>query len=167
MKERPQKAGRIQRENPKPGWMRDNSPYRWFGQRHKVSARKTLSKYGTVNAKYELDRLKGAQGCAVCGIRYPEVLHFHHREPGTKLFNLSNPPATITWEEIRTETRKCDVLCGNCHALVHSGRIYRITSEQEPPPAGLTGLIESNEEASETDASTSHRGREGLRAEDL
>lgn len=128
--ERPRKAGRIQHENPKPGWMRANSPYEWFGQRHAVHAKMVSSKHsGRVNVKYELDRLKGQQGCLVCGIRYPEVLHFHHRNPDEKLFNLSNPPRTITWEEIQAETRKCDVVCGNCHALIHSGRIYRIESE--------------------------------------
>jgi hypothetical protein len=58
--------------------------------------------------------------CAIC--RYSKCqnsLNFHHRDPETKSFNLSNVSKSL--ERCRKEAEKCVLLCGNCHTEVHAG----------------------------------------------
>ena len=57
--------------------------------------------------------------CKQChGTFHPAIFEFHHRDPTTKdadpskLFNRS-------WERILEEIDKCDLLCANCHRLIH------------------------------------------------
>ncbi len=58
--------------------------------------------------------------CIVCGYsKYPEVLEFHHRDPSTKEFNLGLGGLTRSWERIKREVEKCDLLCANCHRERH------------------------------------------------
>ena len=62
-------------------------------------------------------RYKEAKGCQLCPESVPEALIFHHRDPATKVYNIS----TIyrrSWEIIQKEIDKCDVLCQNCHQVV-------------------------------------------------
>ncbi len=61
--------------------------------------------------------------CAICG--YDEwigALHFHHRHPGEKEFEISGAGITRSLERARNEARKCVLLCSNCHAEVEAGR---------------------------------------------
>jgi hypothetical protein len=54
--------------------------------------------------------------CTDCGIRYPSyVMHFDHRDPATKLFNVGQL-SSRRWAIILAEVEKCDLVCGNCHA---------------------------------------------------
>ena len=56
--------------------------------------------------------------CERCGYaKCFRALTFHHRDPKTKLFGLSIS-STRSWEKIRAELDKCDLLCANCHAEV-------------------------------------------------
>jgi hypothetical protein len=59
-----------------------------------------------------------------CGENHPAVCQFHHRDPSTKLFNLTTKILILTkkypWDMIEAELDKCDLLCGNCHAKHHS-----------------------------------------------
>lgn len=58
--------------------------------------------------------------CQKCGwTGNISVLEFHHRDPSTKKFGLSNS-TTTNWEKYITEAKKCDLLCSNCHAIIHS-----------------------------------------------
>ena len=59
--------------------------------------------------------------CCVCGYdRCAAALEFHHLDPGTKEFNLARCGAHSI-EKLRTEVRKCVLLCSNCHAEVEVG----------------------------------------------
>jgi hypothetical protein len=70
-----------------------------------------------------LIRMRGGK-CEKCQYgKCVAALHFHHRDPATKLFGL----ATTTlqsgpWEEILKEAAKCDLLCANCHSEIHDDR---------------------------------------------
>lgn len=58
--------------------------------------------------------------CIVCGYnKCIGALDFHHREPASKLFNLSDKLQTGLTKEITEELDKCDLLCANCHREVH------------------------------------------------
>ena len=62
--------------------------------------------------------------CAVCGYdRYVGALQFHHLDPGEKAFVVSLRGVTKGIESIRSEARKCVLLCANCHAEVEAGMV--------------------------------------------
>ncbi len=56
-----------------------------------------------------------------CGESHPAALQFHHRDPTTKLFTIGNAYSRYkSDEELENEIAKCDVLCGNCHRILHA-----------------------------------------------
>ena len=58
--------------------------------------------------------------CSRCGYsKYPEVLEFHHKDPKQKDFNLSSKGHCRSWERVKAEIAKCDLLCANCHREIH------------------------------------------------
>ena len=65
-------------------------------------------------------RLKGRMYCMDCGEDHPATLHFHHRDPKQKEFNVAEWYRQGTSiEKLEEEIAKCDVLCCNCHAKRH------------------------------------------------
>lgn len=65
--------------------------------------------------------------CIRCGYDKSFVaLQAHHRDPGTKRFTISGSHSR-SWESIRKELDKCDLLCGNCHAEIeYDGAVYPV-----------------------------------------
>ena len=68
--------------------------------------------------------IAGGSICTNCGYTSDSVgaLHFHHRDPSKKSFNLSNivtNQINMSFENVIAEIEKCDVLCSNCHAALH------------------------------------------------
>lgn len=61
--------------------------------------------------------LKQFKGCECCGWKpsNPRLLHFHHRDPETKLFNVSQSIHSQSWPKILLEIAKCAILCLPCH----------------------------------------------------
>ena len=58
--------------------------------------------------------------CVQCGESHPAALHFHHRNPKEKDFNLAEMIRDgYGIERIKREIEKCVVLCANCHAKYH------------------------------------------------
>jgi len=58
--------------------------------------------------------------CAICGYdKCIDALHFHHVDPSTKLFNISQSMSR-KMEDLEREVRKCILLCANCHQEWHS-----------------------------------------------
>jgi len=54
--------------------------------------------------------------CIVCGEGDPIVLEFDHRDPSEKDFTVSEMiHKGIGIELIKSEIKKCDILCSNCH----------------------------------------------------
>jgi predicted HNH restriction endonuclease len=75
---------------------------------------------------YDRRRLRKAQAieylggkCVRCGLggANPVVYDFHHRDPSQKDFPLSN--SNKTFENLKVELDKCDLMCANCHRIVH------------------------------------------------
>ena len=82
--------------------------------RHIVERRRTK--------KLEYDKYIQSLGlkCKQCGVNHPAVLDFHHRDPSTKESTVSD----LKWsgcslERLKLEIDKCDILCSNCHRILH------------------------------------------------
>lgn len=58
--------------------------------------------------------------CKKCNISKSEVLCFHHRDPATKLFDIHwGFTHNYSLNRLKSEAKKCDVLCANCHTILH------------------------------------------------
>lgn len=60
------------------------------------------------------------KGCCECGTHDPRILEFDHIDPDEKFRNISRLLIDgFSWgsETLRSEIRKCRVVCANCHRL--------------------------------------------------
>lgn len=58
--------------------------------------------------------------CENCGfVGNPVSFDFHHIDPTQKDFAISTTGTTKSWERIKQEVDKCQLLCKNCHAEKH------------------------------------------------
>lgn len=66
--------------------------------------------------------LEAGGRCRLCGFNaHPSALQFHHLDPSSKEFHLSQEGFTRAISRMRSEAKKCILLCANCHALVEAG----------------------------------------------
>lgn len=73
------------------------------------------NKYKEYIKKYILE--KKSNGCYICGEKDPICLDFHHLK--NKEYNISDLIKSQCLNKIKTELKKCIVLCANCHRKVH------------------------------------------------
>ena len=71
--------------------------------------------------KLELIAMRGGK-CELCGYdKNIAALDFHHKDPSTKKFQLdSRHLSNTTVEEIIEESKKCILVCSNCHRELHN-----------------------------------------------
>ncbi len=76
---------------------------------------------GRRRAKIAAIEYKGGK-CLDCGYsRYSEALQFHHREQNSKDKELNEALfSLISFEKMKPELDKCDLLCANCHVKRHT-----------------------------------------------
>lgn len=73
------------------------------------------------NIKRKLVEYKGGK-CIVCGYNeYIGSLTFHHREPTKKEFQIGGQ--SRSFEKLKNEVDKCELVCHNCHGEIHGGII--------------------------------------------
>lgn len=59
--------------------------------------------------------------CLMCGYaRCIDALEFHHRDPEAKDFAISSKGIYRSFDRVKVELDKCDLLCANCHREVHA-----------------------------------------------
>jgi hypothetical protein len=64
--------------------------------------------------------LKKGKICSICGFSDHRALQYHHRDPKTKKFNVSDAIRLgYGMDSILAEIEKCDILCANCHSILH------------------------------------------------
>ena len=79
----------------------------------KISERK--SKYRELVRQY-----KASKGCKMCGYDDERALVLHHKNPKEKTLEVSNMISrAYSHKFIFKEVEKCDVLCQNCHSILH------------------------------------------------
>ena len=66
-------------------------------------------------------QMKTNTGCAKCGYKdNPDILHYHHIDPSTKINNVSRMVGkNHSIERILKEINKCKLLCITCHHKEH------------------------------------------------
>jgi hypothetical protein len=74
--------------------------------------------------------------CLDCGNNDPRVLEFDHRPEEKKEFNISRAVSgsTRSWQSIKREIDKCDIVCSNCHKIrtMERGNYKRNVSYNKP-----------------------------------
>ena len=63
--------------------------------------------------------------CIICG--YNKSLHaltFHHRNPEEKEGTVGQM-LDWSWDKLKAELDKCDLLCSNCHKELHNPEMKR------------------------------------------
>ena len=59
--------------------------------------------------------------CERCGYnRCVDALDFHHRDPLQKDFAIGAKGHCWSWEKVKRELDKCELVCSNCHREIHS-----------------------------------------------
>lgn len=80
-----------------------------------------LTKKRVRDNKIRAIRYKGNK-CLRCGVSYTGsnavIFDFHHRDPKEKEMKPTKA-LTMSWDNIKKEIDKCDLLCSNCHRLEH------------------------------------------------
>lgn len=88
-------------------WREANKEYRLLWQRQRKRARKL----------WAIERLGGA--CKRCRAKvHPAAFEFHHRNPKLKDRDPSKM-LQLSLKRLTNELKKCDLLCANCHRVVH------------------------------------------------
>ncbi len=64
--------------------------------------------------------------CQQCGLEDEcvNVYDFHHRDPNDKDYEIA-AKRYLSFEEMKKELNKCDLLCAICHRKIHSGCCQR------------------------------------------
>lgn len=70
----------------------------------------------------EIDAIKAAQGCSVCGESDACCLDFHHPD-NDKEGNVSAMLTQVGRRKLLEEIAKCVIVCANCHRKFHAGKI--------------------------------------------
>ena len=78
-------------------------------KQHKVELRAWLNTY------------RSKLCCVECGENHPACIQFHHLDRKDKSFNIGGiiGRTHISIKRLEEEISKCDILCGNCHAILH------------------------------------------------
>lgn len=58
----------------------------------------------------------------MCGESRPAALCFHHTDPTLKEMKLDGRTfANLSYDKVLLELDKCELLCHNCHQVLHNG----------------------------------------------
>jgi hypothetical protein len=76
-------------------------------------------KFASRNLVWETKISRGT--CADCDLQVTAenlvVFDFDHRDPTVKRFAISSMRSSVSFEALREEMSKCDLVCANCHRL--------------------------------------------------
>jgi len=99
---------------------------RLCGNQYKDYQKRNRERCGSCNTKIRRFRAKAAAikflggKCMKCGWHGDQAaMQFHHNSISKKDFNIGNV-ANRNWEKIKTEIKKCILLCANCHTIARS-----------------------------------------------
>lgn len=83
-----------------------------------IPCRKKQMRDRQIDLKIKCIAYKGGK-CNHCGYnRFNGAMEFHHTDPKEKEFEISKH-STYSFELLKIELDKCDMLCANCHREIH------------------------------------------------
>lgn len=82
-----------------------------------MSETKECRKIRSTAKKFKLIKLHGGK-CIKCGYSNRHILQFHHIDPSNKEFAIGRND--FSFNRLLEESKKCILLCPNCHILEHS-----------------------------------------------
>ena len=93
-------------------------------QQQRIEKRRNIDREQQKRARQRLRNfiisVKLLYGCARCPEMHPACLHFHHKDPSTKLFAIQRGiTQKVRFFILLEEIAKCILLCANCHAKEH------------------------------------------------
>ena len=96
--------------------------HRKYVKEHYKKNKEIYKKRAVDNSLYEKEKTKNLlkelkKKCELCNESWFEVLDFHHIDPDKKEKNISRLSSR---KKIFEESKKCIVLCSNCHRKYHS-----------------------------------------------
>jgi hypothetical protein len=120
---------------------KEEKPLRAFHSSPRASCKECINKRSTAWRNNNLEKARGyftierakisewkaIRGCSACEENDPVCLDMHHLDPTTK---EGDPSRRGRFENFLKEAEKCVVLCRNCHAKVHAGKI-KLTNDCE------------------------------------
>ena len=91
-----------------------------YFQEHKENRMKLVSKRKQETREWFQDYLQDKK-CMLCGFDHLGALEFHHRDPSKKFDTICNMVSKKGYSKakIMIEINKCDILCANCHNILH------------------------------------------------
>jgi len=115
---------------------------------HRNRGKQYTYKQQWIHARKAMLIMEAGGVCTLCGLPFDgectSLFDFHHRDPGDKLFNLNNTALNrYSLKKILEEAAKCDLLCANCHRLIHwdwSGNAVAAQSDLVEVEVKLTPL---------------------------
>ena len=110
------------------------------GQKLKYKASSKAARERRYKRFYELK----SKPCIDCGGEYiPTAMHFDHI--GTdKESGVANMLTQSSWEAIEKEIAKCELVCGNCHALRTAKRAFEAGTISNALKAYYIEFLEKN-----------------------
>lgn len=92
-----------------------------YGKLHYNKNKQLYKERAKNNRKKEIQKTKDLISelrikCAECGETHPATLDFHHTNPNEKENNIASMNSR---KRILEESKKCIVLCSNCHRKLH------------------------------------------------
>ena len=80
--------------------------------------------------------------CSECKRIYrPSSYHFHHKDPSEKEFSWDRLRRRSA-KEVYKEIKKCVLICGNCHADKHSGKVEDEETHERLKDSFLQALMD-------------------------
>lgn len=119
-------------------------------------------KYRKLKLKLRAIEYKGGK-CEICGYdRNMDVLEFHHLNPEEKEFAIS-ASFNKSWEVIKAELDKCQMLCANCHRELHSQEHKYVSIEEYEK--WITPISEQERKSREHVSTLKYQEKERLKQE--
>ena len=71
--------------------------------------------------------------CLICGESRTVCLVYHHRDPSRKKFQIGDISGW-SLEVIYQEMQKCDLVCANCHRIIHAENRLKAAVKEDTLP---------------------------------
>ena len=93
----------------------------WYLKNKKITIQRSMKYKHDNQVWFKETKLKDvASGCVKCGHKGdPSEFDYHHIDPSTKIFAVSDMLGTYGRPKVIAEMAKCEIMCKSCHYKHH------------------------------------------------